>query len=93
MNLKLPGGLLWPIGFGLALNALHFWMRFRLLKHGLPVKWLMWFGDDSRMWQQYREQARLRNWAVWPYYAYWTLWRALLASMAMLIPVFRGLGQ
>ena len=77
------------MGFALAIGVLHFWMKVQLLKHGFPVKWLMWFGDDSRMWQQYREQARKKRWAVWPYYVYWALWLAFLTSLAMLIPVFR----
>jgi hypothetical protein len=49
----------------------------------------MWFGDDERMWRQYRVAARTKGWAEWPYYAYWGLWLAFLASIALLIPVFR----
>lgn len=54
----------------LAVNVLHFWMKFRLLNANLPVKWMMMPWDDWRMWKTYRTEAPARNWPVWPFYAY-----------------------
>lgn len=92
-NPDLPLALLWPLSLGIAINFLHFWMKIRLQKHGFPVKWLIGFGDDSRMWKQYREAAKSKGWSVWPYYMYWSLWIILLVSLALMIPTLRRMGE
>jgi hypothetical protein len=74
-----------------ALNALHFWMKAKLIRAGLPVVWFMWSKDDWRMWNTYRSEAPVRDWPVWPFFAY-----RLLAAMFIVVGVglvlacFRG---
>jgi hypothetical protein len=37
-------------------TAVSLWpMKVLLLKHGFHMKWLMRFGHESRMWQQYQD--------------------------------------
>ncbi len=52
------------------LNVLHFQMKFRLLRAGLPVKWMMMPRDDWQMWKTYYREAPARNWPLWPFYVY-----------------------
>lgn len=77
--------LLLPLALGVAVAILHFWMKIRSEEAGLPVKWWMTFGDESRMWQQYREYAKAHNWAVWPYYLYVMLIAGFLASVLIAV--------
>lgn len=67
------------VGSALALNLLHFRMKFRLIGADLPVKWMMMPRDDWRMWNTYRTEAPARNWPLWPFYVY----RALMPVFAL----------
>jgi len=72
-------------GSALALNVLHFRMKFRLVSANLPVKWMMSPWDDWRMWKTYRSEAPARNWPVWPFYAYRVLLVVFGLSGVMLL--------
>jgi hypothetical protein len=56
------------------LTVLHFQMKFRLEGAGLPVKWFMMPWDDFRMWRTYVNEAPVRGWPIWPFYAYRVLY-------------------
>jgi hypothetical protein len=67
------------------ITVLHFRMKLRLLSADLPVKWLMMPKDDWRMWKTYREEAPIRNWPRWPFYAYKILMVIFIVSGIVLI--------
>jgi hypothetical protein len=75
----------WCLGCGFLLLATHLGMKIRMVIQALPGAWLLTPKEDRLTILKYRDEARSREWGLWPVYLYEVIAGAMLFTALMVI--------
>jgi len=75
----------WCLGCGFLLLATHLGMKIRMVIQALPGAWLLTPKEDRLTILKYRDEARSRDWGLWPVYLYEVIAGAMLFTALMVV--------